>query len=532
SLLAFSTAEEEGFKLGSVIGINLGTTYSCAGVLEDGLFTIITNDQGNDTTPSWVGFTDGGEILIGETAENQATINPERTIFHFKRLIGRKFEDDEVQRQMKRVPYKIVNKDGKPNIEVKFREGEIKVFSPEEIGAMVITKLKESAEAYLGKTIKDAVLTVPAYFNDAQRQGIKDAGIIAGLNVASILDEPKAAAIGYGWGEKGVKKIILVFHLGGGTFDVNILTTDDGASFHIFATNGDNLLGGNDFDQRVMEYFIELIKKKYGKDISENAIALEKLRRECEYAKRALSSQHEVHVEIKRLFDEVDFSELLTRSHFEMLNNDLFIKIMGHVEKAIDDAGLDKHEIDEIVLVGGSTMIPKVHQLLKDYFDGKEFKNKRRRLSPDEVAAFGATIYGGILNGEVDDHEVKDYFVHYPVVNNHKSRLSEEEIEEIERMIREFEEFDEQDKIISERLEAKNNLEAYIYNIRNQMHDKDKLADKLELDEKEKMGTAIKEALEWLDSDGNKIVEKEVYEEKLREVEAICNPIVIAVYQR
>ncbi|KAJ8506137.1 hypothetical protein OPV22_007023 [Ensete ventricosum] len=367
-VVAFSIAREEATKLGTVVGIDLGTTYSCVGVYRNGHVEIIANDQGNRITPSWVAFTDTTERLIGEAAKNQAALNPERTIFDVKRLIGRRlapmldrFNDPEVQRDVKLLPYKIVGKDGKPYIQVKIKDGETKVFSPEEISAMILTKMKETAEAFLGKKIKDAVVTVPAYFNDAQRQATKDAGTIAGLNVVRIINEPTAAAIAYGLDKKGGEKNILVFDLGGGTFDVSILSIDNGV-FEVLATNGDTHLGGEDFDQRIMEYFIKLIKKKHGKDISKDNRALGKLRRECERAKRALK-----------------------------LNNDLFRKTMGPVKKALEDAGLEKHQ---------STRIPKVQQLLKDYFDGKE---PNKGVNPDEAVAYGAAIQGSILSGDTDE---------------------------------------------------------------------------------------------------------------------------------
>jgi len=381
-------------SLGTVIGIDLGTTYSCVGVMKGGSVEIIANDQGNRITPSYVAFTDS-ERLIGDAAKNQATTNPVRTIYDVKRLIGRKFSDKEVQRDMKLMPYDIVNKETKPYISVEDDEG-TKTFSPEEISAMVLHKMKETAEAYLGKDIKSAVVTVPAYFNDAQRQATKDAGTIAGLNVARIINEPTAAAIAYGLDKKGGEKNILVFDLGGGTFDVSILTIDQGV-FEVISTNGDTHLGGEDFDQRVMEYFIKLIKKKYGKDISSDKKALQKLRREAERAKRTLSNQHQVRVEVEALFDGTDLSEPLTRARFEELNNDLFRKTLGPVKKAMEDAGFKKSEIHEIVLVGGSTRIPKVQQLIKDYFDGKE---PNKGVNPDEAVAYGAAVQGGILSGE------------------------------------------------------------------------------------------------------------------------------------
>ncbi|KAF6163972.1 hypothetical protein GIB67_011663 [Kingdonia uniflora] len=368
--------------------IDLGTTYSCVGVYKNGHVEIIVNDQENRITPSWVAFTDG-ERLIGEAAKNQVAVNAERTVFDVKRLIGRKFDDKEVQKDMKLVPYKIVNKEGKPYIQIKMKDGETKVFSLEEISAMILTKMKETAEAFLGKKIKDAVVTVPAYFNDAQRQATKDAGVIAGLNVARIINEPKAAAIAYGLDKKGGEKNILVFDLGGRTFDVSILTIDNGV-FEVLATNRDTHLGGEDFDYRIMEYFIKLIKKKHGKDISKDNRALGKLRRECERAKRALSNQHQVRMEIESLYDGLDFFEPLTRARFEELNNDLLRKTMGPVKKAMEDAGLEKKQIDEIVLVGGSTRIPKVQQLLRDYFDGKE---PNKGVNPEVLRKGSKIVY-------------------------------------------------------------------------------------------------------------------------------------------
>ncbi|KAL6615219.1 hypothetical protein ACP70R_037489 [Stipagrostis hirtigluma subsp. patula] len=384
---------------GTVIGIDLGTTYSCVGVYRNGHVEIIANDQGNRITPSWVAFTDAGERLIGEAAKNQAAANPERTIYDAKRLIGRQFTDAEVQRDMKLLPYAVVDRNGKPHVRVRVRDGDVREFSPEEVSAMVLTKMKETAEAYLGEKVTRAVVTVPAYFNDAQRQATKDAGVIAGLKVLRVLNEPTAAALAYGIDKKGAEKNVLVFDLGGGTFDVSVLAIDNGV-FEVLATNGDTHLGGEDFDQRVMDYFIRLIKRKHGRDISGDARALGKLRRECERAKRALSNQHQVRVEIEALFDGVDISEPLTRARFEELNSDLFRKTLVPVKKAMADAGLRKADIDEIVLVGGSTRIPKVQQLLKDYFDGKE---PNKGVNPDEAVANGAAVQASIVGGHLDN---------------------------------------------------------------------------------------------------------------------------------
>merc|ERR1711871_1530935 len=312
--------------------------------------------------------------------------------------------DRSVQKDKKLVSYNIVSKEGKPYVSVEMKEGEkAKVFSPEEISAMILTKMKETAEAFLGKKVANAVVTVPAYFNDAQRQATKDAGTIAGLNVARIINEPTAAAIAYGLDKKGKEQNILVFDLGGGTFDVSILTIDNGV-FEVVSTNGDTHLGGEDFDQRIMDYFMKLIKRKYSKDISKDPRARQKLRREAERAKRALSSQHQVRVEIEGLAEGVDLSEPLTRARFEELNNDLFKKTLAPVKKAMEDASFKKKEIEELVLVGGSTRIPKVQQLLKDYFNGKE---PNRGINPDEAVAYGASVQGGILSG-AGDSEVKD----------------------------------------------------------------------------------------------------------------------------
>jgi len=389
-------------SLGTVIGIDLGTTYSCVGVFKNGRVEIIPNDQGNRITPSYVAFTAEGERLIGDAAKNQLTSNPENTIFDAKRLIGREWSDKSVQHDMKYFPFKLLEKSKKPHIQVSVKEGEKKTFAAEEISAMVLNKMKETAEAYLGKKITHAVVTVPAYFNDAQRQATKDAGTISGMTVLRIINEPTAAAIAYGLDKKEGEKNILVFDLGGGTFDVSLLTIDNGV-FEVVSTNGDTHLGGEDFDQRVMEWFIKLYKKKKGKDIRKDNRALQKLRREVEKAKRTLSTQYQARIEIESFFEGEDFSETISRAKFEELNLELFKSTLKPVQQVMDDAGMKKSEIHEIVLVGGSTRIPKIQTLVKDFFNKKE---PSRGINPDEAVAYGAAVQAGVLSGEDDTGEI------------------------------------------------------------------------------------------------------------------------------
>ena len=379
---------------GTVIGIDLGTTYSCVAVMKNGKTEILANEQGNRITPSYVAFTDD-ERLIGDAAKNQVAANPQNTIFDIKRLIGLKYNDRSVQKDIKHLPFNVVNKDGKPAVEVSVK-GEKKVFTPEEISGMILGKMKQIAEDYLGTKVTHAVVTVPAYFNDAQRQATKDAGTIAGLNVLRIVNEPTAAAIAYGLDKSDKEHQIIVYDLGGGTFDVSLLSIENGV-FEVQATSGDTHLGGEDFDYKIVRQLIKAFKKKHGIDVSDNNKALAKLKREAEKAKRALSSQMSTRIEIDSFVDGIDLSETLTRAKFEELNLDLFKKTLKPIEKVLQDSGLEKKDVDDIVLVGGSTRIPKVQQLLESYFDGKKAS---KGINPDEAVAYGAAVQAGVLSGE------------------------------------------------------------------------------------------------------------------------------------
>jgi len=359
---------------------------------------IIANDQGNRTTPSYVAFTDT-ERLIGDAAKNQVALNPHNTVFDAKRLIGRKFADAEVQADMKHWPFKVIDQGTKPVISVEFK-GEEKKFSPEEISAMVLVKMKETAESYLGTVVKNAVVTVPAYFNDSQRQATKDAGLIAGLNVLRIINEPTAAAIAYGLDRKETgERNVLIFDLGGGTFDVSLLTIEEGI-FEVRATAGDTHLGGEDFDNRLVNHFVQEFKRKNKKDLSTNARALRRLRTACERAKRTLSSSAQTSIEIDSLFEGIDFYTSITRARFEELCQDLFRSTMDPVERVLRDSKIDKSAVHEIVLVGGSTRIPRIQKLVSELFNGKE---PNKSINPDEAVAYGAAVQAAILSGDTSE---------------------------------------------------------------------------------------------------------------------------------
>jgi heat shock protein 1/8 len=384
-------------------GCDLGTCYSCVGIWQNGRVEIIANDQGNRITPSMVAFTDS-ERLIGDAAKNQSASNPKNTVSDAKRLIGRKYSERVVQEDRKLWSFDVVD-DGKdkPQIKVDYK-GEEKRFYPEEISAMVLQKLKETVEGYVGQEVTDVVITVPAYFGDSQRQATKDAGRIAGLNVLRIINEPTAAAIAYGMDNKSSQeKNVMVFDLGGGTFDVTILAIEEGV-FEVKATGGNSHLGGEDLDNRLVNHFIQEFKRKHKHDITGNARAVRRLRTSCERAKRTLSSTAQTTIELDSLYEGIDFNTNITRARFEELSMDLFKQSIDTVEKVLIDSGLSKSDIHDVVLVGGTTRIPKVQAMLSEYFNGKELC---KSVNPDEAVAFGAAVQAAVLSGSKDDN-IKD----------------------------------------------------------------------------------------------------------------------------
>ncbi|KAM4085044.1 hypothetical protein ACJW30_08G178900 [Castanea mollissima] len=539
---------------GPAIGIDLGTTYSCVAVWQNERVEIIVNDQGNRTTPSYVAFTPQ-ERLVGDAAKNQVARNPTNSVFDAKRLIGRRFSDTLVQSDIKLWPFKVIESSGdKPMIVVNYK-GEEKHFGAEEISSMVLKKMRETAEAYLGTTVKNAVVTVPAYFNDSQRKATKDAGGIAGMNVLHIINEPTAAAIAYGLdkiAESIGKRNVLIFDLGGGTADVSLLTIEKGV-FEVKAVAGDTHLGGEDFDNRMVSHFVEIFKRQHKVDIGVNSRALRRLRTACEKAKRILSCAIETSIEVDSLYNGIDFFSTITRAKFAELNMDLFRKCVDIVEKCLSDAKMDKSCIDVVVLSGGSSRIPKVQQLLQDFFDGKELC---KSINPDEAVAYGAAVQAAIVTGMKNEKlqdivlldvtplslgvevvgeemsiiiprntatptekEMTTGVMRNITITNDESRLSSEEID---RMVKDAETYKVEDDEYRKKVKAKAALENYAYKVRNTIND-EKIGAELAPAAKKNIKDAVEQAIQWLD--GLQLVDSELYDDKLKWLESICNPI-------